>query len=444
MDTQVKPQRKAVPTRAIVWALEQGAEGALSESRVPELTKAVDRYIMAMARFNLACSARFNDVQHTSPQTVKSTSNTLELLAWQTKTTSAVAIKRNPVPLIAPLFSFSGARWWIPLEKWWKRFRASEEFREMDYLIPTINKDRTGFIPRPGTPDRSLRWLKDALGKQGAPAKDVAELSWYSFRVFMPDCAFQAHIPRDQRQYLGNCKPAITKVAADEVPPPRGPLTVIATTARKGPTKAYSMHLLDADGVTVGCGWRPGPLKISELAEQDFHAEPEMYLGCTRCFRHFTFPNTWMAVEPYAAQDSEASISLSSDTDESVDTQSDKEGDLVTEGNEVAQESFQPPGPQVLLQRSLGCRQLGFDLPWFPVPPLVGHCQDIRGLNRPGKDPLLAVPDGLFHFQWRIGMRLSGSCRTKQKLLQGLSRELQIRLFSGCGWEPSILARIKL
>ena len=122
-------------------------------------------------------------------------------------------------------------------------------------------------------------------------------------------------------------KPAITKMAADEVPLPRGPLTVVATTARKGPTKAYSMHLLDTDGVTVGCGWRPGPLKISELAEQDFHAEPEVYLGCTRCFRHFTFPSTWMAVEPYAAQDSEASISLSSDTD----TQSDKEAVVLPE-----------------------------------------------------------------------------------------------------------------
>ena len=66
VDTQTKPQRKAVvPTRAIVWALEQGAEGTPPENRVPELTKAVDRYIMAMARFNLACSARFNDVQHT-------------------------------------------------------------------------------------------------------------------------------------------------------------------------------------------------------------------------------------------------------------------------------------------------------------------------------------------------------------------------------------------
>ena len=126
-------------------------------------------------------------------------------------------------------------------------------------------------------------------------------------------------------------KPAITKMAADEVPLPRGPLTVVATTAQKGPTKAYSMHLLDTDGVTVGCGWRPGPLKISELAEQDFHAEPEVYLGCTRCFRHFTFPSTWMAVEPYAAQDSEASISLSSDTDESVDTQSDKEAVVLPE-----------------------------------------------------------------------------------------------------------------
>ena len=62
------------------------------------------------------------------------------------------------------------------------------------------------------------------------------------------------------------------------------------------------------------------------------------------------------------------------------------------------------------------------------MPPLVGHCQDIRGLNRSGKDPLFAVPDGLFHFEWRIGVRLPGACRTKQKLLQGLSSELQIRL----------------
>ena len=175
VDTQVKPQRKAVvPTRAIVWALEQGAEGAPSENRVPELTKAVDRYIMAMARFNLACSARFNDVQHTSPQTVKSTSNTLELLAWQTKTTSAVAIKRNPVPLIAPLFSFSGARWWIPLERWWKRFRASEEFRQ--YLVQGVHGGclHPGEATRgvlhlgPGSPEAPVHATR---GRKGCPSR---------------------------------------------------------------------------------------------------------------------------------------------------------------------------------------------------------------------------------------------------------------------------------
>ena len=360
VDTQVKPQRKAVvPTRAIVWALEQG-EGTPPENRVPELTKAVDRYIMAMARFNLACSARFNDAAHLAADgQVHKQHPGAAGLANEDHVGSGH--QTEPGPAHRPIVLLLGGQMVDPLGAWWKRFRASEEFREMDYLIPTINKDRTGFIPRPGTPDRSLRWLKDALGKQGAPVKDVAELSWYSFRVFMPDWAFQAHIPRDQRQYLGNwfkestadvytrekrhvvcsiwdqvlqklpsmqleagratsdmrtgrtrwsarrrCsrkssnaswdvipanKPAITKMAADEVPPPRGPLTVVATTARKGPTKAYSMHLLDTDGVTVGCGWRPGPLKISELAEQDFHAEPEVYLGCTRCFRHFTFPS---------------------------------------------------------------------------------------------------------------------------------------------------------
>ena len=140
---------------------------------------------------------------------VKSTSNTLELLAWQTKTTSAVAIKRNPVPLIAPLFSFSGARWWIP----WSG--GGRDSGPQDGLPdPHDQQGQDGLHP----PPRSLRWLKDALGKQGAPVKDVAELSWYSFRVFMPDWAFQAHIPRDQRQYLGNWfKESTADVYRDQV-----------------------------------------------------------------------------------------------------------------------------------------------------------------------------------------------------------------------------------
>ena len=216
---------------------------------------------------------------------------------------------------------FSGARWWIPLERWWKRFRASEEFREMDYL------DRTGFIPRPGTPNRSLRWLKDALGKQrqsrmwlnshGTPSgsscrighsrrtyRGTSASTWETGsrsprRMSTPGrsdtlCAPSGTGPpeapvheagRAVRVDLGHedwedkveCpaspkalfkevpdtppsnaswdvipanKPAITKMAADEVPPPRGPLTVVATTARKGPT--YWTQMESQWGATGG------------------------------------------------------------------------------------------------------------------------------------------------------------------------------------------------
>ena len=74
----------------------------------------------------------------------------------------------------------------------------------MDYLIPTLSKDFQGVIPRPSTSDRGLRWLKEALVRQGVDQDLVTPLTWHSFRVFIPDCAYQLGIPRAQRQYLGN------------------------------------------------------------------------------------------------------------------------------------------------------------------------------------------------------------------------------------------------
>ena len=74
----------------------------------------------------------------------------------------------------------------------------------MDYLIPTLSKDFQGVIPRPSTSDRGLRWLKEALVRQGVDQDLVTPLTWHSFRVFIPDCAYQLGIPRAQRQYVGN------------------------------------------------------------------------------------------------------------------------------------------------------------------------------------------------------------------------------------------------
>ena len=157
-----------------------------------------------MVRFQVGSSARFNDLQHTSPSTMKITSNTIEMMAWQTKTASAFRTKKNPVPLIAPKLSLSGVDWWTEWSKTLTLLSSLERFQDMDYLIPTLSKDFQGVIPRPSTSDRGLRWLKEALVRQGVDQDLVTPLTWHSFRVFIPDCAYQLGIPSTQRQYLGN------------------------------------------------------------------------------------------------------------------------------------------------------------------------------------------------------------------------------------------------
>ena len=72
------------------------------------------------------------------------------------------------------------------------------------YLLPTISKDFAGLIPRPSGGDQALRWVKDALRRRGVAQEHVTPLTWHSFRVFIPDCAFQLGVPRSERQYLGN------------------------------------------------------------------------------------------------------------------------------------------------------------------------------------------------------------------------------------------------
>ena len=207
VSTAATPQRKAVvPAKEVILALEQGAaaSGADPRRKGQVAREAIDAFILGMVRFQVGSSARFNDLQHTSPSTMKITSNTIEMMAWQTKTASAFRIKKNPVPLIAPKLSLSGVDWWTEWSKTLTLLSSLERFQDMDYLIPTLSKDFQGVIPRPSTSDRGLRWLKEALVRQGVDQDLVTPLTWHSFRVFIPDCAYQLGIPRAQRQYLGN------------------------------------------------------------------------------------------------------------------------------------------------------------------------------------------------------------------------------------------------
>ena len=208
VNTVTQPQRKApVPDKSVIWALEEGAACVpivSSSGTVAPSPPVLDSYILGVVRFQVGCSARFSDLQHTRPGEFKVTTNTVELQAWQTKTTSAVSIKKNPVPLICPKYSFTGVEWWDGLVSTWRKLAKMEVFKDIDFIIPTISKDYQGLIPRPGAPERSLKWLKEALVRRGVSQDRVQPLTWHSFRVFMPDCAFQLQIPRDQRQYLGN------------------------------------------------------------------------------------------------------------------------------------------------------------------------------------------------------------------------------------------------
>ena len=80
-----------------------------------------------------------NDLQHTSPTGCKLKETTPEFQAWQTKTVRAFRIKKNPAPLIAPLYSFTGLDWWSILPQAWDGLVAQEKFKDMDYLIPRLS-----------------------------------------------------------------------------------------------------------------------------------------------------------------------------------------------------------------------------------------------------------------------------------------------------------------
>ena len=153
--------------------------------------EAIDAFILGMVRFQVGSSARFNDLQHTSPSTMKITSNAIEMMAWQTKTASAFRIKKNPVPLIAPKLSLSGVDWWTEWSKTLTLLSSLERFQGTDYLIPTLSKDFQGVIPRPSTSDRGLRWLEEALVRQGVDQDLLlGTLSRSSFRIVPTNWAF--------------------------------------------------------------------------------------------------------------------------------------------------------------------------------------------------------------------------------------------------------------
>jgi hypothetical protein len=89
------------------------------------------------------------------------------------------------------------------------KFASHPKLAQIDFMVPTMSRELKEFIPRPCSYSRALRWLKEALN-QVTCGEDIKTITWHSMRVFMPDCALQAQIPQEQRQYLGNWATAST------------------------------------------------------------------------------------------------------------------------------------------------------------------------------------------------------------------------------------------
>ena len=204
-----KPVKRCkLPKETVIMACEEGSMRLLDGlvEMTPKASKLLitDAVILTVARFNLGSCARLSDIQHCAPSSYLATDNTREFHPWQSKAVSVHKVSKRPIPLIAPLHSFSGKPWWKALDKFLTMLKQVSNWAEQDFLLPAVNKERTGFYPRPCSYDRALRWLKEALYAMGVPEEDIDEVTWHSFRLFMAEVAFLAKVSQDRRQYLGN------------------------------------------------------------------------------------------------------------------------------------------------------------------------------------------------------------------------------------------------
>ena len=71
-----------------------------------------------------------------------------------------------------------------------------------------------------------------------------------------------------------------SKTPADKLGPPHGPLGVVASSRKSGPTGTYKIHLLTVDHKAVGCGWQSTALKAQDLNPIDHQSDPESYQVC--------------------------------------------------------------------------------------------------------------------------------------------------------------------
>ena len=196
VSTAIVSSRAAVPPPlSCVKALEE---------RACHSDTVVDKFAAAFFRWCVGASPRFSDTMHTRPDTMLLTDETLEFTAWQTKTKAAGDATR-PQPLIAPLITFTGEKWWLPLIHIMKLRIKDDDAKTDDYMLPQPTSTRQAFLQKPCGNAKALRWLRTLLthSKVVVPTEVIRTMTLSGFRVFMPNLAFKYELARERRRYLG-------------------------------------------------------------------------------------------------------------------------------------------------------------------------------------------------------------------------------------------------
>ncbi|CAE7523103.1 Rbm17, partial [Symbiodinium sp. CCMP2456] len=259
VSTVHRPMRKAlVPAKAFVIQLEETAARAPTgaDSRI----HLMDSFICGIVRFQIGISARFSDLQHTSLDTLRITSTTVELAAWQTKTHSAVTVKKKPVPLICPKYCFSGKDWWTPLIATWRKLAATPMFDGMDYLIPTVPRDQRQYLGNwmaESTADvytREKRNVVCAIWDKVTSNLDAIDTD--GSRTMKIDL-FQEDAP--DSHHGGAPQEALLASASERLP-----VSGAFGPEADSPASSWLVTPLpaDEDFLAVGCGWSPSTEKV--------------------------------------------------------------------------------------------------------------------------------------------------------------------------------------
>ena len=85
------------------------------------------------------------------------------------------------------------------------------------------------------------------------------------------------------------------------------------------------VHLFIPDSKGVGCGWAPSMDKLRFLGYDDYCRERGFLSLCAKCFKYFLLPVDWGDQSPPEVATSGSPSTSGSATDDSVDTDSDKE-----------------------------------------------------------------------------------------------------------------------